>query len=57
MTKNPDYEKFDAAMSTILKADPKAVKAAMEQDKKDRAEQRKTTKTIQGQPNKQGGAQ
>ena len=42
MTKsNSDFEKFDSAMSTILKADPKAVKAAMEQDKKDRAKRRK----------------
>ena len=41
-----DFDKFDAAMSTILKADPKAVKAAMDQDKKDRAERRKPTKTV-----------
>jgi hypothetical protein len=41
MKNNPEFDKFDAAMSTILKADPKAVKAAMEQDKKDRAKQRK----------------
>jgi hypothetical protein len=39
-----EFERFDSAMSTILKADPKVVKAAMEQDKKDRAKQRKTKK-------------
>ena len=36
-----EFDKFNAAMNTILKADPKAVKASMEQDKKDRAKQRK----------------
>ena len=39
------YETFNTAMSTILKADPKAVKAAMEADKQDRAKKRKAKKS------------
>lgn len=31
-----DFDRFDSAMSTILKANPKAVKAAMEADKQAR---------------------
>jgi hypothetical protein len=42
MKKNPEYEKFSAAMDTILKADPKAVKAAMEADKQNREAIRKS---------------
>lgn len=40
-----DFETFNAAMDTILKADPAAVKAAMEADKEKRAEQRKERKS------------
>jgi hypothetical protein len=36
-----DFDKFDSAMSRILKAEPKAVKAAMEAEKQKRKEQRK----------------
>lgn len=32
-----DFDKFDAAMGTILKADPAKVKAEMEADKQERA--------------------
>jgi hypothetical protein len=35
-----EFDKFDAAMDTILKADPAQVKAEMEADKKQRAEGR-----------------
>jgi hypothetical protein len=40
-----DFDKFNTAMDTILKANPAAVKASMEQDKKDRAKQRKAKKS------------
>ena len=36
-----EKESFDAAMDKLLKADPKIVRAAMEQEKKERAEERK----------------
>ena len=39
--KNPEYESFNAAMNTILRADPKAVKDAMEAEKKANAKERK----------------
>lgn len=39
-----NFDKFDAAMSTILKADPKAVKAAMDADKATNAKKRKAKK-------------
>ena len=38
---NPELEKFNDAMDTILKADPKSVKNAMIAEKKKREEQRK----------------
>jgi hypothetical protein len=51
---NPEYEKFSKAMDTILKADPKAVKAAMEEEKRERElEQRRTGKRGRGRPPKQ----
>ena len=34
---NPEYDTFNAAMDTILRADPKIVKAAMDEAKQDRA--------------------
>ena len=37
-----EREQFDAAMDKLLKANPAVVKAAMEQEKKERAEERKT---------------
>lgn len=46
MTKNnAEFEKFNTAMDTILKADPKAVKEQMEAEKKANAEKRKTKKS------------
>ena len=41
---NRDFENFRSGLSKILKADPKIVKAAMEQEKKERAEERKRKK-------------
>jgi len=37
-----EYRTFNKAMDTILKADPKAVKDAMDAEKREREEQRKT---------------
>jgi hypothetical protein len=38
MTKpSPEYEQFNTAMDKILRADPKIVKAAMEEEKRERA--------------------
>jgi len=51
MKSNPEYEKFNKAMDTILRADPKAVKAAMEADKQERAlEVERTGKRGRGRP-------
>jgi hypothetical protein len=41
---NPELDKFNSAMDTILKADPAKVKAQMEAEKKEREEQRKAKK-------------
>lgn len=41
-----EFEQFDSAMDTILKADPKAVKEAMKTEKKANAEKRKTKKSF-----------
>lgn len=38
---NPEYETFNSAMDAILKANPKVVKAAMEEEKAEREKQRK----------------
>jgi hypothetical protein len=40
-----DFETFDQAMKKILRADPKAVKEAMERDKQANAEKRKAKKS------------
>ena len=46
MTKrNAEFQNFNSAMDTILKADPKAVKEQMEAEKKANAEKRKTKKS------------
>jgi hypothetical protein len=42
MASNSEFEKFNAAMKTILRTDPKLVKAQMEVEKEER--QRKRTK-------------
>jgi hypothetical protein len=54
MKTNPEYEKFSKAMDTILKADPKAVKAAMEADKKQRENERKVKRTTTTQSKTKG---
>ncbi|HLH35388.1 MAG TPA: hypothetical protein VKX41_11980 [Alloacidobacterium sp.] len=41
MKKTKEFEQFDQAMGTILRADPKAVKEAMEAEKNANAEKRK----------------
>jgi hypothetical protein len=42
MKQNPEYDSFNRAMDTILKAKPETVKAQMEAEKKKREERRKT---------------
>jgi hypothetical protein len=37
MKPNTEYEQFNMAMDKILRADPKIVKAAMEEEKRERA--------------------
>ena len=44
MKSNSELTAFNSAMETILKADPKAVRAAMEADKAANAEKRKAKK-------------
>jgi|CZKF01.1.fsa_nt_gi ribosomal protein L15 len=46
------FDKFDAAMDTILKADPAQVKAGMDADKKSRsnARLRRLAKKVTGPP-------
>jgi len=44
MKSNPELTAFNAAMDQILKADPKAVKTAMEAEKAANAEKRKAKK-------------
>ena len=41
MKTTSEYEKFNTAMDTILKADPTKVKAEMEAEKREREKQRK----------------
>lgn len=44
MPKTNEKAAFDEAMRTILRADPKAVKEAMEREKKGNAQKRKAKK-------------
>jgi hypothetical protein len=44
MKRTEEFDRFDQAMSTILRADPKAVKEAMECERKENAEKRKAKK-------------
>lgn len=44
MKANPQFDEFNTAMDTILRADPAKVKAEMEADKLQREEQRKAKK-------------
>lgn len=41
MTNDDEMSKFNDAMAKVLKADPARVKAAMEQEKREREEERK----------------
>ena len=43
-----DKERFDKAMDTILRADPKAVKEGMDAEKKANAEKRKAKPSASG---------
>ena len=53
MKNNREYNAFTRAMGTILKANPEAVKAAMEAEKRDRAmEAERTGKRGRGRPPK-----
>jgi hypothetical protein len=44
MKTSREFQEFDAAMDTILKADPAEVKAEMDEDKRLREEARKAKK-------------
>ena len=46
MKKSEEYDNFNSAMDTILKADPKAVKEKMEAEKREREEQRKAKRAT-----------
>jgi hypothetical protein len=53
----PEYKHFSEAMNTILRADPKAIKAAMEAEKQERAmEAERTGKRGRGRPPKRPSA-
>jgi predicted ArsR family transcriptional regulator len=53
MKTSREYQSFTKAMGTILKADPEAVKAAMEAEKHERAmEAERTGKRGRGRPPK-----
>jgi hypothetical protein len=53
MKANPEYEQFNKAMDTILRADPKAVKEAMEAEKRERTlEAERTGRRGRGRPPK-----
>jgi len=47
VSREDEFEKFDAAMDKLLKASPQVVKDAMEAEKKERAEERKAKKSSQ----------
>lgn len=51
---NKEFQKFDQAMNTILRADPKAVKQAMEAEKNANAEKRKAKKPSASGPASSG---
>jgi predicted ArsR family transcriptional regulator len=53
MKTSREYQSFTKAMGTILKADPEAVKAAMEAEKRERQlEAQRTGKRGRGRPPK-----
>lgn len=45
MKTSREFQEFNSAMDTILKADPKAVKDAMEAEKQERENQRKAKRS------------
>jgi predicted ArsR family transcriptional regulator len=52
-----EYQKFVSSMGTILKADPEAVKAAMDAEKRERQlEAQRTGKRGRGRPPKQSSS-
>jgi len=53
MRTSEEFESFNRAMNTILRADPKAVKAAMNAEKREREERaERTGKRGRGRPPK-----
>jgi len=50
--RNIEYDVFDAAMDKLLKANPETVKAAMEQEKRERAKDRKAKRANTSIPKK-----
>lgn len=51
MKPNTEFKAFNAAMGTILKADPAVVKSAMEAERQEREEEtRRTGKRGRGRP-------
>ena len=44
MRDNKEFSKFNQAMETILRADPKAVREAMQRERQENAERRKAKK-------------
>jgi hypothetical protein len=53
MKPNPEFAAFSRSMGTILRADPKAVKASMEAEKREREmEAKRTGKRGRGRPPK-----
>ena len=52
MSQNKEFDTFNRAMDTILKAKPEIVKRAMELEKQDRANRRKAKNPIFRAPRK-----
>jgi hypothetical protein len=46
MKNESEFQQFKAGLSSILKADPKAVKAAMDEQKKERETKRKAKRAL-----------
>jgi hypothetical protein len=63
-SRSTDFEAFNRALDTILKADPKAVKAAMAEDKRNRevtrserrSETRHSGRSVAGSRGSKGGS-
>lgn len=52
MKNSSEYEVFSEGLKKILRADPKVVKAAMEQEKQEREERRKSGVKVRGRKSK-----